>query len=96
MCGFHTSSYSGGGQNSRGTYFAMYAAWLHSIMSVFPQYPVREAWKLANILVEGSDVEWAYLRAAGDGANTYNELLTPSEPTDPTVNRTFWTAHGSC
>jgi hypothetical protein len=96
MCGFHNSSYSGGGQNSRGTYFAMYAAWLHSVCSFFPQYTVREAWATANILVEGSDVEWAYLRATGDGANTYNEFLTPGEPADPTANRTFWTAHGSC
>ena len=96
MCGFHNSSYSGGGQNSRGTYFAMYAAWLHSVCSFFPQYTVREAWATANILVEGSDVEWAYLRATGDGANTYNEFLTPDEPADPTVNRTFWTAHGPC
>lgn len=96
MCGFHTSSYSGGGQNSRGTYFAMYAAWLHAVVPFMPQYTVREAWETANIIVEGSDVQWAYLRATGDGADTYNELLTPSEPIDPTVNRTFWTAHGSC
>lgn len=96
MCGFHTKSYSGGGQNSRGQYFAMYAAWLHAIMNFFPQYPVREAWATANILVEGSDVEWAYLRCTGDGASTYNELLGTSEPTDPTVNRSFWTNHGSC
>ena len=96
MCGFHNSSYSGGGQNARGTWFAMHAAWLHAVISFFPQYPVREAWAMANILVEGSDVEWAYLRATGDGANTYNELLTASEPADPTTNRTFWTAHGSC
>ena len=30
------------------------------------------------------------------GANTYNELLTTSEPADPTTDRSFWTAHGSC
>jgi hypothetical protein len=51
---------------------------------------------MANILVEGSNVEWAYLRATGTGADTYNELLTTSEPADPTINRSFWTAHGSC
>jgi len=96
MCGFHNHSYSGGGQNPRGQYFAMYAAWLHAVLPSFPQYTVREAWKTANIIVEGSNVEWAYLRATGDGADTYNELLTSSEPADPTVNRTFWTAHGSC
>ena len=27
MCGFHNSSYSGGGQNPRGQYFALYAAY---------------------------------------------------------------------
>ena len=41
-------------------------------------------------------MQWAYLRATGTNANTYNELLTPSEPTDPTVNRSFWTARGTC
>ena len=96
MCGFHNSSYSGGGQNPRGTYFAMYAAYLHAVIPWMPQYPVREAWKLANVAVESSDVEWAYLRCTGAGADTYNELLTSSEPADPTSERSFWTAHGSC
>lgn len=96
MCGFHNSSYSGGGQNARGQYFAMYAAWLHAVIPWMPQYTVREAWKLANVAVEGSNVEWAYLRATAPGADTYNELLNPSEPVDPTTNRSFWTAHGSC
>jgi hypothetical protein len=27
MLGFHDSSYFGGGQNARGTWFVMYAAW---------------------------------------------------------------------
>lgn len=96
MCGFHTSSYSGGGQNPRGQYFAMYAAWLHAVIPFFPQYTVREAWETANIIVESSDVQWAYLRCTGTGADTYNELLTTTEPADPTTNRSFWTAHGSC
>ena len=96
MCGFHNSSYSGGGQNARGQYFAQYAAWLHAVLPFFPQYTVREAWRTANILVEDSGVEWAYLRCTGDGADTYNEMLTTSEPPDPTVNRSFWTTHGSC
>jgi hypothetical protein len=96
MCGFHTSSYSGGGQNPRGQYFAMYAAWLHAVIPFFPQYTIRDAWKTANILVESSDVEWAYLRATAPGADTYNELLTTSEPADPVTGRSFWTAHGSC
>jgi hypothetical protein len=96
MFGFHTSSYSGGGQNARGQYFAMYAAWLHAVFSWFPQYTLRESWKKANVLVEDSDVDWAYLRCTGTGADTYNEMLTTSEPADPTTGRSFWTAHGSC
>lgn len=96
MFGFHNSSYSGGGQNARGQYFAMYAAWLHTVIPWVPQYTLRESWKKANVLVESSDVEWAYLRCAGTGADTYNEKLTTSEPADPTTGRTFWTAHGSC
>ncbi len=101
MCGFHNSSYSGGGQNARGQNFAMYAAWLHEVFGWFPQYTIRDAWRVANELVEGSNVEWAYLRATGTtasgaSANTYNEKLTTSEPNDPTHNRTFWTTHGTC
>ena len=96
MCGFHTSSYSGGGQSPRGQYFAMYAAWLHAVIPFNPQYTVREAWKMANVMVESSDVEWAYLRCTGSGADTYNEKLTSGEPADPTANRSFWSNHGSC
>jgi hypothetical protein len=96
MFGFHNSSYSGGGQNPRGQYFAMYAAWLHAVLPWFPQYTLRAAWKKANVLVESADVEWAYLRCTGTNANTYNEMLGTGEPADPTSGRSFWTAHGSC
>lgn len=96
MCGFHNNSYSGGGQNARGFHFAMYAAYMHAVAPWLPRYPVREAWKMANVIVEGSNVEWAYLRCTGTGADTYNEMLTSSETADPTRNRSFWTAHGSC
>lgn len=102
MCGFHNSSYSGGGQNDRGAYFAIYAAFgYYATGGWFPQYTVRSAWKKANVLVEGSNVDWAYLRCTGTtstgaSANTYNEKLTKAETTDPTHNRTFWTAHGPC
>ncbi|MGH9283603.1 MAG: DUF6345 domain-containing protein, partial [Acidimicrobiales bacterium] len=58
--------------------------------------PLREAWAEANEIVEGSGVQWAYLRATGDGAPTYNERLRGSEPADPTSGRSFWTARGSC
>ncbi|QPF74726.1 hypothetical protein G8A07_18580 [Roseateles sp. DAIF2] len=96
MFGFHNSSYSGGGQNPRGQYFAMYAAYLHEVLPFMPHYTLREAWKLANVAVEGSNVEWAYLRATAPGADTYNERLGSDEPIDPVSNRSFWTAHGSC
>lgn len=101
MCGFFNNSYSGGGQNARGTQFAYYGGVLHYLIGIFTHYPVREAWKKANRLVESSVVSWAYLRATGnasDGssASTYNEKITPSEPKDPVNNRTFWTASGVC
>jgi Family of unknown function (DUF6345) len=98
MLGFYTSSYSGGGQNSRGTWFAMYAAYLYYHPLVFLSFdmPVREAWAEANEIVEGSDVRWAYLRAEAANAPTYNERLREAEANDPVTNRTFWTANGTC
>lgn len=96
MCGFHNSSYSGGGQNARGEWFAIYAAWYNAVLPWMPQYSIRESWKRANVMVEGSHVEWAYLRAEASGAPTYNEVLGTSEPADPVTNRSFWTAHGPC
>ena len=35
-------------------------------------------------------------RTVAEALVRYNELLTASEPIDPTTNRSFWTAHGSC
>lgn len=98
MCGFHNSSYSGGGQNSRGTWFAYFAAWSHyAFLGIFGgDLPIREAWAEANEMVEGSNVQWAYLRATSDSAPTYNERLRESEPNDPTSGRSFWTARGTC
>lgn len=104
MFGFHTSSWSGGSQNPRGAYFAMYAAYLYYLLNPFFgdfSHTLRYAWKKANTLVEGSNVKWAYLRCTGtdsqgNSANTYNEKLRTSETTDPTHNRSFWTAKGTC
>lgn len=101
MFGFHTGSYSGSGQKDRGKKFAIYAA-LHLF---FPQwfsgYTLREAWKKANVEVEGSSVEWAYLRTSGDSSSgawvsTYHEKLQVGEPTDPVSNRTFYWSKGTC
>ncbi len=96
MLGFHTSSYSGGGQNARGTWFALYSAWLYYVFFGWWDMPVREAWAEANEIVEGSDVQWAYLRAESESAPTYQERLREPEPADPTGTRSFWTARGTC
>jgi len=98
MLGFHNSSHSGGGQDSRGTWFALYAAYLFYGPPLFLPFdmPVREAWAEANEIVEGSDVRWAYLRAETGNAPTYNERLREAEPTDPMTNRIFWTENGTC
>ncbi|MDE0546576.1 DUF6345 domain-containing protein [Microbacterium sp. C7(2022)] len=99
MLGFHTNSWSGGGQNARGEYFAKYAAyyfywslsWIYKV-----DIPVREAWAEANEQVEGSQAQWAYLRASAPGIPTYNEKLRVAETTDPVSNRSFFTNRGTC
>lgn len=99
MLGFFNSSYSGGGQDDRGKWFARYAAYFYywPLSFLFKiDMPVREAWAEANEIVEGSSVRWAYLRAEAPGAPTYNERLRAAEATDPVSNRTFWTANGTC
>lgn len=96
MLGFHNSSYSGGGQDARGFWFAFYGAWAYYAYFGFWDMPLREAWAEANEIVEGSKVQWAYLRATSSAAPTYNERLRGSEPTDPTSGRSFWTARGTC
>lgn len=99
MLGFFNSSYSGGGQDDRGRWFARYAAYFYywPLSFLFKiDMPVREAWAEANEIVEGSSVRWAYLRAEAPGAPTYNERLRAAEATDPVSNRTFWTANGFC
>ena len=99
MLGFFNHSFSGGGQNARGEWFARYAAYFFywPLASLFRiDMPVREAWAEANEVVEGSNVKWAYLRAEAPGVATYNERLREAEPTDPVSNRTFWTNSGTC
>jgi hypothetical protein len=96
MFGFHSSSYSGGGQDPRGALFGAFAASLHDTFFGLFDMPMREAWAEANEIVEGSGVEWAYLRATSPVASTYGERLRAAEPTDPVTDRTFYTARGSC
>jgi hypothetical protein len=100
MFGFHTVSHSGSNQEDRGGKFALYAAW-HLLIPFFGSYKLRKAWKKACIQTEGSSVKWAYLRAngktsGGTWVNTYNERLEIGEPNDPTTDRDFYTAKGSC
>ena len=100
MFGFHTVSNSGNDQEDRGGKFAIYAA-LHLFFPFFGSYKLRKAWKKACIETESSSVKWAYLRANGNTSggtwvNTYNERLETGEPNDPTINRDFYTAKGSC
>ena len=97
MLGFFNSSYSGGGQNSRGRWFAILAAYFfYRPFFIRFDMPVREAWAEANEIVEGSSVRWAYLRAEAANAPTYNERLREAETNDPVTGRTFWTASGNC
>lgn len=102
MCGFHTNSYSGGGRDQRGFWFAWYGGVGAGLLwGLSPHYTIRTAWKKANRMVEGSNVEWAYLRTSGENSagnfvSTYNEKFTPSEPSDPVKNRTFYWARGTC
>ncbi len=104
MFGFHTISTSGESQKERGGKFATYAAWhLFPFSGLFysGSYKLRKAWKKACIETESSWVKWAYLRANGETSNgiwvnTYNETLETAEPDDPTKNREFFTAKGSC
>lgn len=100
MFGFHTVSYSGKKQRSRGEKFAANAA-LHLFLPIFSGFTLRYSWKKANIECEGSSVKWAYLRAngytsGGSWIDTYYEKLEVSEPGDPTNSRSFWTNKGTC
>jgi hypothetical protein len=96
LLGFHGDSYTGAGQDSRGTLLAGYAAGLHDTFSGVFDMPVREAWAEANELVEGADVQWAYLRATSLETNTYQERLRAEEPEKPVAGRGFVTARGTC
>lgn len=96
MLGFHTNSYSGG-QDARGQWFAIYAAWFHyALGGWWPDLPVREAWAEANEIVEGSNVQWGYLRAEAPNVPTYQARMRAAEPTDPVSGRSFRTARGTC
>jgi Family of unknown function (DUF6345) len=96
LLGFHNASYSGGGQDPRAELFATYAAWLHYTTSGLFDMSLREAWAEANEIVEGPDVEWAYLRVTGPESDTYHEALRAQESPDPVSDRVFYTARGSC
>ena len=59
---------------------------------------MRDAWIRACTETEGSDRNWAYMRADGDGTDTFNdhwwgEGFVSSDPTSPT---TLFYLRGSC
>lgn len=86
ILGFHTTC---GDESKRGRYFA---DGLNNGMTV------RLAWIHACQETEGSDTEWAYLRADANGTDTFNDhwhgkgFVSP-DPTNPT---TLFYARGSC
>lgn len=96
LLGFPGPSYSGGGQDPRGALLAAYASGLRDTFAGAFDLPVREAWAEANELVEGPDVQWAYLRATSPEANTYRERLGAEEPDTPASDRSFILALGTC
>jgi len=65
--GFRDAGSAGGGQEHRAALFDTYANRLRATFTGLFAMPAHEAWAEANELVEGPDVEWAYLRATDDG-----------------------------
>jgi hypothetical protein len=94
--GFHNVGSSGGGQDRRAALFDAYAADLSDTFSGLFDMSAREAWAEANELVEGPDVQWAYLRATSPTLNTYEARPGETEPTDLGSDRSFFTGRGSC
>jgi len=86
LCGFDTVT---GDEANRGRIFAQY---------LNAGRTVREAWIRACQDTEGSDTKWAYLRADGNGANTYNDHWhgKGSLASDPDQPTTLWYARGTC
>jgi hypothetical protein len=86
MLGFHTLSTD---EAHRGRVFADY---------LNQGWRIRDAWILACQDTEGSDTQWAYLRADAAGTNTFNdrwigEGFVSPDPTNPT---SFVYIRGSC
>lgn len=86
ILGFHTTT---GDESKRGRYLAE---------NLNDGLPVREAWIRACQETEGSDVEWAYLRADAPGTNTFADHwhgkgFVSADPTNPT---TLFYLRGSC
>jgi Family of unknown function (DUF6345) len=94
--GFCGCSSSGSGQEPRDELFAAYASALRETFFGLFDMPMREAWAEANEIVEGAGVRWAYLRAIGPDADTYQERLRAGEPAEPPPDRTFCLAIGTC
>jgi hypothetical protein len=65
--GFRDAGSTGGGQEHRAALYDTYATRLRETFTGLFAMPAHEAWAETNELVEGPGVEWAYLRATGDG-----------------------------
>lgn len=86
MLGFHTTT---GDEPDRGRILAQY---------LNAGNTVRSAWIKACQDTEGSDTQWAYLRADQAGTDTYNDHwwgkgVVSSDPSNPT---TLFYARGAC
>ncbi len=86
ILGFHTTAHD---EPNRGRYFAekLNAGWR-----------VRDAWIHACQETEGSDSQWAYMRADAPGTNTYDDHwhgrgFVSADPSDPS---TYFYLRGSC
>lgn len=86
ICGFHTVT---GDEPDRGRLLAQYlnAGWT-----------IREAWIRAAQDTEGSDTQWAYLRANAPGADTFNDHWWGKGPVslDPVQPNLLAYARGAC
>jgi hypothetical protein len=93
--GFHGSG-PFGGEPDRQALFGAYAGGLADTFSGLFDLPAREAWAVANEILESADYSWAYRRVTSPSHNTYGARLRETEPTDLGTDRSVFTARGSC
>lgn len=86
MLGFDTTCHD---EANRGRYFADH---------LNNSWRVRDAWIAAAQETEGSDTQWAYLRADGNGTNTYEDHWHGKGflSEDPDIPTTYFYLRGAC